>query len=242
MALPRLTTPTFKTNLPSIGDVTYRPYLVKEEKVLLMALESNSIDETIRAMVNVMQACVIKPKIDFSRLPFYEAEFLFLKIRAKSAGEVIDLNTRHIDGINSKGEECKHVQPIQVNIDELSVPGIQKQDRVVMLTEKVGVELRAPSLSEFYSMMEQEDSNDRAMNLLATTIDKVFEDDNVVSTSEITKEELVDFIEQLTTKQCELISDFYMKIPSLKIVVPYTCTGCGSEETITIEGIRSFFR
>lgn len=242
MKLPTLNTPTYKTVLPSIGSVEYRPYLVKEEKILLMSLESKNLDEVISSMTRVMEACVIKPKINFSKLPYYEAEFLFLKIRSKSAGEVIDLQTRHVDGLNSKGEECKHIHTLEVNLETLTIPGLDKKDKIVKLNDTVGLELRVPSLSEFYHLMSEEDNEDKAINLLSTVISKIFDGEDVYDTSEVDHEEMVSFIENLTSKQCEMISDFFTKIPNLKIEIPYKCSGCGSDEKITIEGVQSFFR
>jgi hypothetical protein len=242
MALPTINIPKYKVKLPSVGEVTYRPYLVKEEKVLLMTLESGNIDDIILAVLETLKSCVISPKVNFDKLPFYEAEYLFMQIRSKSVGEMIELKVHHIDDVNSNGETCSHIETVYFDIETLVLPnGISKKDKVVKITDDVGLELKAPNLREYYNLLHTEDRTLRALGLILSSIDKIFDGDQVYDRYETPDEELVEFINNLTTKQCEPITNFYSKIENLKADLDYTCTKCGSKEKVHIEGVQSFF-
>jgi len=235
--LPNLQVPEFKTQLPSTGeDIYFRPFLVKEEKNLLLSLESNDNDEIQNAIMNVLTSCVKTGKTSIENMAFFDVEYLFLQIRSKSVNNIVKFNLKHGSG------DCDHVTPYELNLDDIKMSRDEKTDNKIMLTDTVGVVLAYPSISKAQSLvgLVNVDSNvDQIFKALANNIDYVFDTDNVYD--DVTLEDKISFLEQLTKKQFDKIIGFYNSMPSLQHTIEYVCEKCSKPETIELKGLASFF-
>ena len=236
MALPKLGYPTYELELPSTGKtVKFRPFLVKEEKVLLMALESEDEKQVIGAVKDLLKNCVIS-RIKIDSLPSFDLEYLFLKIRAASIGETISVTVTCLDDNETQAEA-------QININDVEVFKPKGHDKKIMFDDKTGIVMRYPSMKEFIDreFLQKEMKTDQVYDFIADSIDQIFDDEEVYDSSTTTKKEFRTFVDSLTTKQFEKIQQFYVTCPKLshsfKVVNPKT----GKESEYTIEGLQSFF-
>ncbi len=236
MALPKLGYPTYELELPSTGKtVKYRPFLVKEEKVLLMALESQDEKQIIAAVKDLIKNCVIS-RIKVDNLPSFDLEYLFLKIRAASIGETISLTVTCLDDNETTVEA-------QININEVEVAKPEGHDQKIMFDDKTGIVMKYPSMKQFVEreFLQREMKTDEIYDFIAESIDQIFDEDEVYDSTTTTKKEFRTFVDSLTTKQFEKIQEFYTTSPKLshtfKVINPNT----GKESEYTIEGLQSFF-
>jgi len=236
MALPKLGYPTYELELPSTGKtIKYRPFLVKEEKVLLLALESKDEKQVIGAVKDLIKNCVIT-RLKVDTLPSFDLEYLFLKIRGASIGENITLTVTCLDDNETQVEA-------NINIDEVEVFKPEGHDKKIMFDDKTGIVMRYPSMKEFVDreFLQKEMKTEDVYGFIADSIDQIFDDEEVYDSSTTTKKEFRTFVDSLTTKQFEKIQQFYETSPKLshkfKVVNPKT----GKESEYTIEGLQSFF-
>lgn len=234
MALPILNTPKYYVELPlSKKTVEYRPFLVKEEKILLMALESQDQKQIMNAMRDIIDACTFG-KIESRDLPVAELEFLFLKLRSKSVGE-----NSHI-GLACKS--CSGKNEVDVNLEEikLTVPG--DITTKIMLTDTVGLIMKFPTSDDVLRSIDSNKSDvENTYAVIIASIDKIFDTENVHDAATQSKQELQDFIESLNKQQFEKIKVFFNNLPKLKHELDYQCTKCGSINHVVLEGLESFF-
>ena len=236
MALPKLGYPTFELELPSTGKtIKYRPFLVKEEKVLLMALESKDEKQVISAVKDLIKNCVIT-RIKVDTLPSFDLEYLFLKIRGASIGENITLTVTCLDDNETQVEA-------NININDVEILKPEGHDKKIMFNDKTGLVMRYPSMQEFIDreFLQKEMKTEDVYGFIADSIDQIFDDEEVYDSSTTTKKEFRTFVDSLTTRQFEKIQKFYETAPKLshtfKVVNPNT----GKESSYTIEGLQSFF-
>jgi hypothetical protein len=231
MALPSITTPTFKTTIPSTGQkIEFRPFLVKEEKILLMALEGGDASEMAEAMKKILTTCILDD-VDVDKLATFDVEYLFLKLRAKSVGEVIELRIGH-----TGDNKCDHKSEVKINIDDIKVSGVKK-DKKVMMTDDIGVVLHYPSMSDVSKI--KSDDKEAPFKIIASCIDMVFDANNVYE--EFTQQEMEKWLESLSQTQFDNIAKFFNDLPVLKHKVEWTCEKCGEKDKFNIEGLASFF-
>ena len=236
MALPKLGVPTYELTLPSTGKtVKYRPFLVKEEKVLLLALESDNEKEVIAAVKNTLRACVLS-RVKVDQLPSFDLEYLFLKIRAAAVGEVIEMTVTCTDDNETQAKAS-------INIDEVQVTKDDEHSRKIMLTDDMGIMLNYPSMDRFIEsqFLNKDLDPEHIFNFIAEHIEQIFDGEDVYDSTTTTKKEFREFVEGLTSKQFESIQKFYETMPRLlhtfKVLNPNT----GNECEYTIEGLQSFF-
>ena len=236
MALPKLGYPTYELELPSTGKtIKYRPFLVKEEKVLLLALESKDEKQVIGAVKDLIKNCVIT-RLKVETLPSFDLEYLFLKIRGASIGENITLTVTCQDDNETTVEA-------NININDVEIYKPEGHDKKIMFDDKTGIVMRYPSMKEFVDreFLQKEMKTEEVYGFIADSIDQIFDDEEVYDSSTTTKKEFRTFVDSLTTKQFEKIQKFYETSPKLshtfKVVNPKT----GKESSYTIEGLQSFF-
>ena len=236
MALPKLGYPTYELELPSTGKtIKYRPFLVKEEKVLLLALDSKDEKQVINAVKDLIKNCVTT-RIKVDTLPSFDLEYLFLKIRGASIGETIILTVTCLDDNATQVEAT-------INIDEVEVFKPEGHDKKIMFDDKTGIVMKYPSMKEFVEreFLQKEMKTEEVYDYIADSIDQIFDDEEVYDSSTTTKKEFRTFVDSLTTKQFEKIQQFYTTCPKLshtfKVVNPNT----GKESEYTVEGLQSFF-
>jgi len=239
MALPKLTdTPKYDIIIPSNGVSTqYRPYLVREEKVLLIALESEDQKQILNATINLITAC-LNDGIKVSKLTTYDIEYLFLQIRAKSVGESISLN------VICQEDECEELTEIQVALDDVKVSVFDNKNRNIQLTDSVSVEMRHLPYSEAISnskILEPDSFAEQMFNTVISCIDAVCTEEERILASDSTREELEEFVEALTSKQFSLMRDFVESTPTITKLVEFKCNKCGADNNYRLSGLQDFF-
>lgn len=234
MALPKLSVPQYKVELPSTKEqLNMRPYLVKEEKVLLIALESKDAVQIQDAVKNLIMSCYdIK---DAKKLTSFDLEYLFLQLRAKSVGEKIALR--------AKCEECDTLNDYSVNIDEVKIDNIDKENTFILDEDKkVGLTMRYPTMENLEKLdLSKLDSVEGLMDLISVCVETIFDEDNVYNADEETKEDLMNFIESFSSTQFAKIQEFFVSIPSMTYNDEIVCTNCGHKNKVELRGLQSFF-
>lgn len=244
MALPKIDVPIYSVKLISTGKtVRFRPFSVKEEKIFLMANESEDVQSIIDATKQVLNNCVIDD-VDIESLPVFDIENLFLNIRARSVGEIINLRYKCNNDIKDEGSEethkCHNVVDIELNVLEIEPTFNESNNKKIEITDKMGIVMKFPSLEllrNFTSISEV----DAVLELTIGCIDYIYDNENVYYAKDSTKQELIDFVESLMAKDLEKIKNFFDTMPKIKKDVHFKCNKCGHEEIIEVEGIESFF-
>lgn len=234
MPLPQITTPEFTTILPSTGErLSFRPFLVKEEKILLMAQEGKDKNEIQRAVINILEEC-IKTPITIEDLPLFDIEWLFIQLRSKSVGEVIDLKIKHVEN-----KECLHLNPIEVNLEELEMTKDPKHTNIINITDDIGVTMRYPSLKLVGDKNPEGLDSTAVFNLICDCVLNVFDKDQVYN--DFTKEEIDKFIGDLDQKQLLKFMDFFKTMPKVEHTIKYKCEKCGQDVEHKLNGLVDFF-
>ena len=238
MPLPTIATPTYELELPSSGQtIKYRPFLVKEEKLLVLALESESTKEISTAIKAVLKNCIQTKAVKVETLPTFDIEYLFLNIRGKSVGEEIEVNLiAPDDGSTSVS--------LKINIDDIKVQKKDGHSNKIKLDDHLMMEMRYPSLEQFIKSnfdFSGESGMDQSFELIATCIDKIYNEEEVWSTSDCSKKEISDFLEQMNSIQFKQIEKFFETMPKLSHEIVFTNPNTGIESTVVMEGLSSFF-
>lgn len=236
MALPKLATPQFALEIPSNGKrVLFRPFVVKEEKALLMAAQSDDPNDMVDAVKNVIASCVLDESIKVDKLPYFDLEYIFLNIRAKSIGEIVKLEYRHTGGKNYEGIVCEAVTPVELNLEKVKVEKKENHTNKIQLDETLGLEMRYPTFNDVKAVSDGADE----MVMLAKCIVSVYDSETVYDPDGI--QDSIDFIESLNNTQFAKIMQFIDTMPKLRHTFNYKCRGCGQEDSVTLEGLSDFF-
>jgi len=228
MSLPKIDSPVFRATLPSNGiEVKFRPFTVKEEKLLLMASESNESKTTIDAVKQVMNNCLID-ELDIDKIPTFDVEYLFIQLRSKSVDNMMAL--RFVE------EEIEH--EVEINLDDITISRNEEHDNKIHLNDSVSIIMKYPS----FSMIEKMESTDQSdvVELISNSIDKIVNGEEVLELKDYTKEEINAFIESFTSKNMRTIEKFFDTMPKMKIDVPYKSKD-GEMKSKEVVGIQSFF-
>jgi hypothetical protein len=241
--LPKLDVPIYETQLISNGQtVRYRPFLVKEQKLFLMAAESDEPKDTINAIKQVLRNCVLDD-IDIENMATFDIEYLFLQLRARSIGEVVTLRFNCNNTVTEKGEERKCGNLVKIDVNVLDVNPIKSENHTnkVQITEKIGVVLKYPTFGSIdFAGLDTQDMQ-QILNVIVSCIDYIYDEEQVYYAKDTKKEELVEFIENMKQTDLEKISSFFTSLPKLKKEIHFHCDKCNYEEDITLEGVQSFF-
>ena len=237
MVLPKIATPTYELELPSTGQtIKYRPFLVKEEKLLVLALESEDTKQITTAIKTVIKNCIETKGIKVETLPTFDIEYLFLNIRAKSVGEEIEVNI-----ICPDDEET--TVPVKINVDDIQVEKNPEHNKQIKVDESIMMEMKYPSLDQFIKTnfdFTRETNMDQSFDLIASCIDKIYTEDEVWAAADVSKKEILEFLEQMNSFQFKQIEKFFETMPKVRHEIKYT-NGEGTDKTFVIEGMRSFF-
>ena len=243
MALPKLNVPVYETILPSTDKVIkYRPFLVREEKILLTAMESDDEKLISNAVKQILKNC-IQGEMNINELPTFDIEFLFLRLRAKSVGEKITVGLRPYPCVQNEGELCKFSTEVEINLEEVKVKKNDNHTSKIMIDNNVGVKLKYPDIDLITPDGNKEKLSqvDLGMSVIKNCIDMIFTKETVHERDSFTEEELDEFLDSLNSEQFERIKEFFDTIPKLSHTAKYTCKTCGEEKETTIEGLNSFF-
>ena len=238
MPLPKIATPTYELELPSTGDtIKYRPFLVKEEKLLVIALESEDTKQITNAIKSVIKSCVLTKGIKVEQLPTFDIEFLFLNIRGKSVGEELDVNIICPDDGETQ-------VPVKINLDDIRVQMTEEHTKQVKLDDTLMMEMKYPSLEQFIkSNFDFSDKNqmDQSFQLIASCIDKIYSEEEVWAVADCTKKEVNDFLDSMNSNQFKGVEKFFETMPKLSHTVTVTNPVTEVESEVVIEGLASFF-
>jgi len=236
MTLPILTTPHFEATIPSNGStVSFRPFLVREEKILYIALESRNEVEVIKAVKKILSAC-IEDDINVDELTSFDFEYLFLQLRGKSVGETIELTIAH----DSEKSDCKHKTPVSINIDEIKVNMPEKMDNVIALTDSIGLTLKYPDINTITKLSSKKMTDvERIYEVVPSCIESIYSGDEVIT--DFTRDELNTWIMSMNQKQFADVITFFNKIPSVNHTVEWHCDKCNTPDSVEIKGLQSFF-
>jgi len=245
MALPVLTAPTHEMTLTSTGEtLQFRPFLVKEEKILLMALESNDDKEMMNAMKQIISNCIIN-EVNIEKIPLFDIQYLFLKIRGQSVGEEVILRFKHPENENSTTDDCKHIQEFKLDISKIKPEAREGHTTKIEISNDVGVVMKYPGLEMYEKIIrfEAEDSNttDAIFEIMTDNIELIYQGEDTFYSEEHTKEEMTSFLESLSTIQFNKIREFFQTMPYLRHEFDYTCDKCGQTEHVSLNGIEDFF-
>ena len=238
MPLPTIATPTYELELPSTGKkIKYRPFLVKEEKLLVLALETEDTKQISTAIKTVLKNCIQSRGVKVESLPTFDIEYLFLNIRGKSVGEEIEVN------LIAPDDEVTSV-PVTINIDDIKIQKKKDHTNKIKLDKTLMMEMKYPSLDEFVKNnfdFDGEVDMDQSFDLIASCIDKIYNEEEVWSTADCTKKEVKDFLEQMNSMQFKEIESFFDSMPKLSHSVTFTNPKTKVESTVVLEGLSSFF-
>ena len=243
MTLPRIAVPKYTLIIPSSGkEISYRPFLVKEEKILLIAMESGEEKEMIGAVQNIIENCVYDD-LDVKNMPMFDIEYIFLQLRAKSKGEIVDLSF--------DCGKCKKPIPIQIDLTKIEIIRTEGHDIKIPLSDDVGIIMKYPSM-EIQNIINKEKSDvENVFSTITSCIGSIWDKESVYATKDHTKEEINDFLDSLPDDSFTKIQKFFDTVPKLKHEFELKCTSkngkgknshiCGWKETKTLEGLGSFF-
>jgi len=245
MALPKIDVPTYETTLISSGKkVKYRPFLVKEQKLFLMASQSTDEKETIDVVKQVLNNCIISD-IDVDDLPTFDLEHLFMQLRARSVGEVVNLKYNCNNTIkDDKGEDkvCGGLVKFDLNILDIKPTIDPEHSNKIEITDKLGIVMKYPTLGMVKNFDNlQTESIDTIMEVIVSCIDFIYDDEQMYYAKDSTKEELMEFVDNLQQDDLEKIQKFFTTMPKISKPLDFKCGKCGYEEKIVVEGIQNFF-
>ena len=238
MPLPKIATPTYELTIPSTNKkIKYRPFLVKEEKILLLAMESNDAKEIAESVKNVINNCIITRGVKVDNLSTFDIEYLFLNIRGKSVGEEVEVM------VTCPDDEVTQV-PMSISLDEIKVVQDPKHNRDIKLDDALTLRMKYPSLNEFVKSnfeSEEEMTVDDTFSMITGCIEQIYNEEESWSAADCTEKELKDFIEQLNSRQFKEIETFFATMPKLSHTVVVKNPNTGVDNEIVLEGLASFF-
>ena len=245
MALPKVSTPTYELTIPSSGEkVSYRPFLVKEEKTLLMAMESKDTTAMTKAMQDIITACTdgeVNPK----DLAPYDIEFFFLQLRGRSVGEIIEVRAPRPPNFEACCEEAteEDICELSINIDDIKVDTSKIKPSEIELSDKIGIKMKFPEIDAIqkHSSIDGEMKAADIFKLIIDCIDYIWDGDEIFKAKDSTKKELNEFLESLSSGQFNNIREFFESMPRLSHDVDWVCPKCEKSKTLTLTGIDAFF-
>ena len=242
MALPKINTPTYELTIPSNGKkIKYRPFLVREEKILILALESEDTKQITTAVVDILSECVLTKNIDVNKLATFDIEYLFLNVRSKSVGETVDVNLTCPDDGKTSVE-------MSINIDSIKVQKVKGHKSIIKLDDQYSMKLKYPSMTQFIESNFESGQDggegsdiDKSMGMITSCIEMIYDNEESWDAADSSQKELEEFVEQLNSKQFKLIEKFFETMPKLSHKVKVTNPKTKIESEVVLEGLASFF-
>jgi DNA-directed RNA polymerase subunit M/transcription elongation factor TFIIS len=243
MALPKIDTPVYETTLISTGKtIKYRPFLVKEQKLFLMASQSDDVKEVVNTIKQVLSNCILSEEVNVNNLPVFDLEHLFLQIRARSVSEVVNLKyTCNNDIVDEKGEnkKCGGLVKVDLNLLEIKPTIDNTHSNKIQLTEKLGIMMKYPTFDIVQKLNIKNEAD--LLDLVVACIESIYDEEQIYYAKDVSKKELEEFVENLQQSDLEKIQHFFQTMPKLSKKFDFKCPKCGYNEDVNIEGIQSFF-
>lgn len=241
MPLPKIATPTYELELPSTGKtIKYRPFLVKEEKVLILALESQDAKQITLAIKQVLKDCIQTRGVKIEELPSFDIEYIFLNVRGKSVGEAIDL-------VVTCSDDGTTEVPVKIYVDEIKVQKDPEHNAEIKLDDSIVLKMKYPSLDQFiknnfdFSTQESLSTIEKSFDIISSCIETIFTEEDAWAASDCTKKELIEFIESMNSEQFKKIEKFFETMPKLTHTFDVTNPNTKVKNTVVLEGLTSFF-
>jgi hypothetical protein len=238
MPLPQIATPSYTLELPSLKkEIKYRPFLVKEEKILIIAMESEDSKQIADAVKNVISNCILTKGIKVDHLSTFDIEYLFLNIRGKSVGETVEV-------LITCPDDGKTLVPMSINLDDIKINVSENHSRDIKLDDSLTLRMKYPSMQEFIKTNFGNEFNitvDQTFDLIVSCVEQVYNEEESWTASDCTKKEISDFIEQLSSKQFKQIEKFFETMPKLSHLLKVKNPNTGVESEVILEGLSSFF-
>ena len=239
MPLPKVNTPTYELVLPSSGrKIRYRPFLVREEKILIMALESEDVKQITNAVIEILNNCVLTKGTKIEKMSTFDIEYLFLNVRSKSVGETIDVNVTCPD-------DNKTSVQMTIDLDTIKIKKDKTHKDTIKLDDSLSMKMKYPSMDQFiesnFDTSTQGDDIKTTLNMIISCIDTIYTEEESWSGTDSSKKELEEFIESLNSKQFKSIENFFTTMPKLTHKVKVKNPNTGVESEVTLEGLAAFF-
>jgi len=240
MALPKLDVPTYEIELPvSKKKIKFRPFLVKEQRNLLMAIESTDSATIHQCIFDILNNCTITESIDVNKLPVVDIEYYFINLRAKSVGEIVESRYRCNNFVEDK--ECGNIMEKNIDLTKIEVKLPQGVNPEIQLTDKISIKLKYPEFGIVKDSLELEDISDLTFNMISQSIEHIFDGEQFYYAHEAQPGEMLAFVEDMNQEQFEKVEKFFQNLPKLKDKIELTCGKCGFHHTIEVEGLENFF-
>jgi len=241
--LPKIDVPIYDLKLISSGKtIRFRPFLVKEQKLLLMATQSEDPKDSLNAVRQISKNCILDD-IDIDSLPVFDLEYIFLNLRARSVNEVVNLQYKcnnKVKDENNEVKDCGSIEKFDINLLDIEPDKNANHDKKIMLTNKLGIMMKYPTF-EVVANIKGQNEDEILIELLSNCVDYIFDDDKLYYSKDVSKEELIEFIDNLQQKDLEKIQQFFETTPKIKKSLDFNCKKCGYKENIVVEGLQNFF-
>tara|TARA_R100000005_G_scaffold68859_1_gene36769 strand:+ start:195 stop:914 length:720 start_codon:yes stop_codon:yes gene_type:complete len=238
MPLPKIATPTYELELPSTKQkIKFRPFLVKEEKLLVLALETEDSSQITTAITEVIKGCILTKNVKVEELPTFDIEFLFLNIRGKSVGEEVEVNVICPDDGETE-------VPVKISLDEIEVQFSDDHSTKIKIDDNLMMEMKYPSLDQFVKNnfdFNSDSSMDQSFEIIGSCIDKIFNEEEVWAVEDFSKQEVEEFLEQMNSSQFKEIEKFFNTMPKLSHQLKVKNPKTKKTSTVVLEGLSSFF-
>lgn len=242
--LPKLDVPIYEFKMISNNKtIRFRPFLVKEQKLLLMTSQSDDMKETLSTVRQIINNCVID-EIDVNSIPTFDLEYLFLNLRARSIGEVVNLSYKCNNTVtkdDGKTDVCNSIEKFDINLLEIKPNIVKEHNKKIELNSKMGIVMKYPTFETLANIQPDKSETENLIDLITECIDYVYDADQIYKAKDSTKEELIEFIENLQQNQLEKLQYFFDTAPKLKHEITFKCKKCSYEEVIPVEGLQNFF-
>ena len=239
MPLPKINTPTYELEIPSTGKkIKYRPFLVREEKILLMALESEDLKQITNSLIQILNDCILTRGVKVQNLATFDIEYLFLNVRTKSVGEIVEVNVVCND-------DNETTVDVEIEIDSIKVQKNKNHKNIIKLDDTYSMKLKYPSFDQFvdnnFEVSQDVSDVNQSLNMIISCIEMVYDKEESWSAADCSKKELTEFVDQLNSKQFKQIESFFTTMPKLSHTVTVTNPNTGNECNVPLEGLAAFF-
>jgi len=239
MPLPKINTPTYELTLPSTGKkIKYRPFLVREEKILIMAMESEDMKDITNSIVQILSDCILTENVKVESLATFDIEYLFLNVRARSVGETVDVNITCPDDGETQVE-------MTIDIDSIKIQKTRGHKNIIKLDDNLSMKLRYPSLDQFvennFETGQVVSEVGQSLSMITSCIDIIYNEEETWEAADCSKKELDEFVEQMNTKQFKQIEKFFTTMPKLSHTIAVKNPNTGVESEVVLEGLAAFF-
>lgn len=239
--LPKIDVPIYELTLPSSGKaVRVRPFLVKEEKLLLIAVESKDQNTIIQTTKQIISNCLIDEDVNVDKMPFFDVDYLFIALRAKSIGETVAVN--FICNIFKEGNKCGTMFPVDIDISKCEIKKNEDVSNIIKLTDRVSMKMKYPSYEVMKRFNESEDALTKKIKIIVASIDQIIDGDKIMASKDFSREELEQYIEGFTEEQFKKMENYVDNFPSFVVKAEGKCPKCQFNHTLEYTDFTSFFR